>query len=202
MLRFPSCCVALCLGTHTHTQKHFTSLFSGLPRWAGARSYPSGFYGARGDIRCRHTNNLAGRHSIVTNRPPTSLIPHFYAVCASCRNPPNLSWLGTCTKYSGLHTQWLALCLGNRLEKSENFMMTEGWSAWSKHVCSKQGGTKYKQPSSWSPSQGDTDCYFVKCWPTFYSQTRQKVWGKGTIKDPVTPWLCCCTTLWNMLHIC
>jgi len=159
MLRFPSCCVALCLGTHarkhahththTHTHDHFTALFSGLPESASARRNPSsGFYGARQDISGRHTNNQAGRHSIGTNQRPTSLLPHFYAGCASCRNPPNLSWLGTCTKYSGLHTQWLALCLGNRLEKSENFMMTEGWSAQSKHVCSIQSGTKYKQPSS------------------------------------------------------
>jgi len=32
---------------------------------------------------------------------------HFYAGCPSCRSPPNLSWLGTGTKYAGLHTQWL-----------------------------------------------------------------------------------------------
>ena len=31
--------------------------------------------------------------------------------CASCRNPPNLSWLGTSTKYAGLHTQWLVKCV-------------------------------------------------------------------------------------------
>jgi len=32
---------------------------------------------------------------------------HFYAGCPSSHNPPNLSWLGTGTKYAGLHTRWL-----------------------------------------------------------------------------------------------
>jgi len=32
---------------------------------------------------------------------------HFYAGCPSWHNPPNLSWLGTGTKYAGLHTWWL-----------------------------------------------------------------------------------------------
>jgi len=52
-----------------------------------------------------------GRYQRQTHRPsglvqPTSVIPHFYAGCPSCRNHPNLSWLGTGTKYGGLHTQW------------------------------------------------------------------------------------------------
>jgi len=41
-------------------------------------------------------------------RDPSPSFLHFYAGCPSCRNPPNLSWLGTGTKYAGLHTQWLA----------------------------------------------------------------------------------------------
>jgi len=44
---------------------------------------------------------------LISNPPPSS--PHFYARCPSCRNPPNLSWLGTGTKYAGLHTQWLGI---------------------------------------------------------------------------------------------
>jgi len=41
----------------------------------------------------------------VTPSGPTSIIPpHFYAGCASCRNPSTLSWLGTGTRYAGLHT--------------------------------------------------------------------------------------------------
>jgi len=42
---------------------------------------------------------------LINNPPPSSL--QFFARCPSCRNPPNLSWLGTGTKYAGLHTQWL-----------------------------------------------------------------------------------------------
>jgi len=41
----------------------------------------------------------------ISNSPLSS--PHFYAGCPSCRNRSNLSWLGTGTKYAGLHTQWL-----------------------------------------------------------------------------------------------
>jgi len=32
---------------------------------------------------------------------------HFYAGCPSCRNVPNLSWLGTGTMYATSHTHWL-----------------------------------------------------------------------------------------------
>jgi len=38
---------------------------------------------------------------------PSLLSHHFYAGCPSWHNPPNLSWLGTGTKYAGLHTQWI-----------------------------------------------------------------------------------------------
>jgi len=47
-------------------------------------------------------------HSIQTNWCPHLCHPHhFYAGCLSWHNPPNLSWLGTSTKYAGLHTRWL-----------------------------------------------------------------------------------------------
>jgi len=68
--------------------------------------YPR-LYGAIGDIR--DTDNLAVRHAIRINQQPTSLFPHFSAGCPSCRNLPNLSWLGTGTKYAGLHATWLGL---------------------------------------------------------------------------------------------
>jgi len=32
---------------------------------------------------------------------------HFHARCPSWHNTPNSSWLGTGTKYAGLHTRWL-----------------------------------------------------------------------------------------------
>jgi len=60
----------------------------------------------KGDIKA-DTGNPDGRHSIQTNQRPTSLIRHFYAGCPSCHNLPKLSWLGTGTKYAGLHTHWL-----------------------------------------------------------------------------------------------
>jgi len=49
-------------------------------------------------------------HPIKTNWRPHLCHPHhFYAGCPSLHNPPNLSWLGTSTKYAGLHTRWLGL---------------------------------------------------------------------------------------------
>jgi len=70
------------------------------------------FNGAREDNRGRYTDSPAGRHPLLTNQQATSISPPFYVGCPSCRNPPNLSWLGTGTKYAGLHTPWLVLkCL-------------------------------------------------------------------------------------------
>jgi len=94
---------------HTHTLiQPFYGPFSGSTRVNQCqKKSSSGLYGARGDIRGRHTDNPAGRHFIRTNQRPTSLTAHFYARYPSCRNPPILSWLGTGTKYAGLHTQWL-----------------------------------------------------------------------------------------------
>ena len=48
---------------------------------------------------------------LISNPPPSS--PHFYAGFPSCCNPPNIYWLGTGTKYAGLHTQWLGLVRGS-----------------------------------------------------------------------------------------
>ena len=87
--------------TRTHTHNRFTAPFLGLTKKSS-----SGLYGGREDNRGRHTNNLAGHHSVQTNQRPTSAIPHFYPRCPSCCNPPTLSWLGRGTKYAGLHTQW------------------------------------------------------------------------------------------------
>ena len=72
----------------------------------------SGLYGARGNIRGREADSPTIRLGPLrqTNQWPSSLIPHFYAGCPSCRNPPNLSWLGTGTKYAGLHTdRWIKM---------------------------------------------------------------------------------------------
>ena len=93
---------------YTHTSDTtILQPFSGTTRLSRCqKKSSSGLYGTGEDIRGRHTNNPAGCYSIRTNQRPTSLFPHFYARCPSCRYPPNLSWLGTGTKYVGLHTQW------------------------------------------------------------------------------------------------
>jgi len=47
-------------------------------------------------------------HPIQTIWCPHLCHPHnFYARCPPWHNPPSLSWLGTGTKYAGLHTRWL-----------------------------------------------------------------------------------------------
>jgi len=56
------------------------------------------------DNRGKCADNPAGRHLIRTTDASTSIISQFYAGCPSCCNPLNLSWLGTGTKYAGLHT--------------------------------------------------------------------------------------------------
>jgi len=93
---------------HTLTQP-FYGPFSGTARVSRCQQRSSsGLCCARGDIRGRRvpTIRLGATPSRVISDPPPSF-PHFYAGCPSCRNPPNLSWLGTGTKYAGLHTHWL-----------------------------------------------------------------------------------------------
>jgi len=97
--------IGLYLNTHTTILRGPFSATTRVSR-CQKKSF-SGLYGATGDIRGRHTNNAAGRHSIQTNERPPPSSPHFYARCPSCYNNLNLSWLGTGTKYAGLHTQWL-----------------------------------------------------------------------------------------------
>jgi len=80
--------------SHTHTQTQLLcGLFPAPPKWAGARrNLLLDFYGVREDNTGRLTDHPDGRHSIRTNQWPISIIPHFYAGCPSCRNPPTLSW--------------------------------------------------------------------------------------------------------------
>jgi len=66
----------LCSNHHHHN--HFTALFPGSPGWAGARRELLDFM-VQGKINGgRHTDHLAGRHSIRTNQclPPPS--PHIF----------------------------------------------------------------------------------------------------------------------------
>jgi len=66
------------------------------------------------DNKRRYNDNAAGCHPIQTNRcPHLHHFHHFYAGCSSCCNLPNLSLLGTDTKYAGLYTQSLGyICSG------------------------------------------------------------------------------------------
>jgi len=89
----------------------------------------SGLYGAREDNKGRHTDNPARRHSIQTNQRPTSIFPYF-----SCRNPPNLSWLGTGTKYAGLHNQWLDTGWGHKNGKQISWKKLESKRSLSKLI--------------------------------------------------------------------
>ena len=69
------------------THNRFTVLFLGPPRWAIARTELLDFM-VQGMInRGRHTDHLAGRHSIRTNQCPTPPSPIFFlqAGCPSCR---------------------------------------------------------------------------------------------------------------------
>jgi len=52
------------------------------------------------------TIRLGATPSGLISNPPHHLSPYFYAEYPSCRKLPTLSWLGTGTKYAGLHTQW------------------------------------------------------------------------------------------------
>ena len=65
---------------------HFTALFLEPPGWAGARREFLDFM-VQGKInRGRHTDHLAGCHSIRTNQCPPPPFPHFLqAGCPSCR---------------------------------------------------------------------------------------------------------------------
>jgi len=92
-------------GTHTIVLRPF----SGTTRVSWCQKKSSfGFYGARGDRYQRQTNRQSGSAPLHPDYPSPSS-PHVYAGCPSCYNPPNLSWLGTGTKYAGLRTRWRGL---------------------------------------------------------------------------------------------
>jgi len=69
---------------HT-TTTIFTALFLGPPGWAGARRELLDFMVHRKINRGRHTDHLAGRHSIRTNQCPPPPSHFLQAGCPSCR---------------------------------------------------------------------------------------------------------------------
>jgi len=89
----------------THTHSHFTALCPGLPGWVGKHPLTPktccgslviilDFMRNGEDNRGKCTDNPAGCHIIRVIDAPTSINPQFYTGCPSCRNSPNLSWLG------------------------------------------------------------------------------------------------------------
>jgi len=103
--RYLTCWFKLTLRTHARTQL-FYGLIPGLPAWAGVRRNLLLDFIMQGTITEADTpTTQLGATPLISDPPPSS--PHFYAGCPSCHNPSNLSWLGTGTKYAGLHTQWL-----------------------------------------------------------------------------------------------
>ena len=87
-----------------------SGLCLGQPRWASTRRYispSSGFSGAKWKHRQMHQQSrwTATRSRLIS--APTSTIPTILMPDALPDNRPNLSWLGTGTKYAGLNTHWL-----------------------------------------------------------------------------------------------
>jgi len=84
--------------THTRTQP-FYGPFSGTTRWADARRELLDFMVQAKINRGRHTDHLAGRHSIRTNQCPPPPSSHFLlAGCPSCCPTNSVKALtATCT---------------------------------------------------------------------------------------------------------
>ena len=109
-------CTHICMHArmHTHTHNHFTALWtlSGTTRvsWY-LKVHFAIFWISWCKMKITQAETPTIRmdcHTIQTNWCPDLCHPHhFYARCPSWHNPPNLSWLGTSTKYAGLHTRWL-----------------------------------------------------------------------------------------------
>jgi len=70
-------CKTVVLHTPPPQPQPFYGPFPGPPRWAGARRKLLNFM-VQGKInRGRHTDHLAGRHSVQTNQCPPPSFPHF-----------------------------------------------------------------------------------------------------------------------------
>jgi len=98
----------------THTHNHFTALWtlSGttrVSRYQKAHFAIFWIFWSKMKITQADAPTIwMGCHPVQTNWCPHLCHPqHFYAGCPSLHNPPNLSLLGTGTKYAGLHTRWL-----------------------------------------------------------------------------------------------
>jgi len=131
--------------THTHTQTYTHTLCPGLPGWAGNRRdiHPltpesfceslSSFWILWGVEKITEASALTIRLDATPSRPsmpPPPSSPQFYAKCPSCRNPPNLSWLGTGTKYAGLYT--MHTCTAKYVSAVSRFF--RAWKDWAQFI--------------------------------------------------------------------
>jgi len=112
-----NCAMIFYKSTTTTTILWLSGLGPGQPGWASTRRYRSWIFWCKMKITQADAPTIWMEcHPIQTNwRPPPLQSHHFYARCPSWHNPPNLSWLGTGTKYAGLHTQSNTLITNFRL---------------------------------------------------------------------------------------
>jgi len=131
--------------THTHLQPFYSPLFgtTRLSQYQKRHSpthawnmlcHHSEFYEAWGRLLIEASAPTIWLDATPSrpSMPPPPSFPQFDAKCLSCRNPPNLSWLGTGTKYAGLHTWrhknncndemvYVVLCIINLVTIADDF---------------------------------------------------------------------------------
>ena len=105
-----------CTQIHRHTHTRGQPLYGSLDFvWNNlGEPVPEGTFHHLLDFQEQNEDNTGNAptiwmdcYPIQTNWCPHLCHPrHFYAGCPSLHNPPNLSWLGTGTKYASLHTRW------------------------------------------------------------------------------------------------
>jgi len=121
----------LWLQTTTPHHNHFTALSPGPPGWAGARRELLDFM-VQGKInRGRHTDHLAGRHSIWTKQCPPPPLPHiFYGPDALPATQQTVSKNWTQFDYNEQTGKWKSCTVDNKIERS-GIHCLRGKSIWS-----------------------------------------------------------------------
>jgi len=114
------------LSGHTHTHTTILRLSGTLSRTTQVSRYQKVHFAIFWIFRSKMKITQADVPTIQMDCHPiqTNWCPHlchlhrFYAGCPSLHNPPNLSWLGTGTKYSGLHIRWLTRVFPNKTQRA------------------------------------------------------------------------------------
>ena len=101
------CCAAFWLGFPNSCLRRHVGAPCGDTQHCSLYSSSSEFCGAGENNRGDCSDNLAGCHRIRAISALASIIPHFCPRCPSWHNPSSLPWLGTGTKYAGVHTRRL-----------------------------------------------------------------------------------------------